>query len=437
MSDSEKLAAFFKADKSFDRIMKKLLKKFEKYGEVKGTVTINNASINECEAANSIINPKSAFDPPFLRFKVADFERGIKGSRYKESELKNVLEAYFNTVIVTNKDKKLMKEQAKKEFFNSIICAHIGSSSEKWLKAMPDECKYGYIIVIREFEYSDLNARNMLDNICKAVDSRIEYYYEPVQLAVLSANITGNSHYFDSNTVAGKLLIHALAYLADIKEYKNAEEIKAVYAEYSIEPDSISCAAVAIGIRLLYGDRREHPAFNAFADLGDICLISSSNLNGIEYADSDNKRVYIVENQMVFSALVDVAKECRSSLMCTSGQLKTAGLKLIDMLIQNGCDVFYAGDFDPEGLQIADKLFQRYENNELFHIWRMSYQDYIRIEKSEDEISEQRLKRLNNIRMPLLVQTADEIKSVKHPAYQELLIKEMIEDMKSAALMTV
>lgn len=229
MSDSEKLAAFFKADKSFDRIMKELLKKFEKYGEVKGTVTINNASINECEAANSIINPKSAFDPPFLRFKVADFERGIKGSRYKESELKNVLEAYFNTVIVTNKDKKLMKEQAKKEFFNSIICAHIGSSSEKWLKAMPDECKYGYIIVIREFEYSDLNARNMLDNICKAVDSRIEYYYEPVQLAVLSANITGNSHYFDSNTVAGKLLIHALAYLADIKEYKNAEEIKAVY----------------------------------------------------------------------------------------------------------------------------------------------------------------------------------------------------------------
>ena len=154
----------------------------------------------------------------------------------------------------------------------------------KWLIAMPDECKYGYIIIIREFEESDLNARNMLDNICKAVDSRIEYYYEPVQLAVLSANITGNSHYFDSNTVAGKLLIHALAYLADIKEYKNAEEIKAVYAEYSIEPDSISCAAVAIGIRLLYGDRREHPAFNAFADLGDICLISSSNLIGIEYA---------------------------------------------------------------------------------------------------------------------------------------------------------
>ena len=64
---------------------------------------------------------------------------------------------------------------------------------------MSDECKYGYIIIIREFEESDLNARNMLDNICRAVDSRFENYDEPIQLAVLSANITGNSHYFDGN----------------------------------------------------------------------------------------------------------------------------------------------------------------------------------------------------------------------------------------------
>lgn len=437
LSDSEKMAAFFKADKRFDRIMKELLKKYEKYGEAKGTITINNASLNECEAANSIINPKNAFDPPILRFKTAAFERGIKASRYKNSDLKSVLEAYFNTVIIANKDKKLIKEQAKKEFLNSIILDHNNTSSLKWLIAMSDECKYGYIIIIREFEESDLNARNMLDNICRAVDSRFENYDEPIQLAVLSANITGNSHYFDGNTVAGKLLIHALAYLAEINNYKNAEEIKAVYSEYSIEPDSISCAAVTIGVRLFYGDKREHPAFKAFADLGDICLISSSNLIGIEYASSDRNRVYIVENQMVFTALADTAKECRLSLICTSGQLKTAALKLIDMLIQDECNVFYAGDFDPEGLQIADKLCQRYENNERFHIWRMSCQDYISIEKSEDEISEQRLKKLSNIRSPLLAQTAGEICSVKRPAYQELLIKKMIEDMKSSILMTI
>ena len=115
--------------------MKELLKKYEKYGEAKGTITINNASLNECEAANSIINPKNAFDPPFLRFKAAAFERGIKASRYKESDLKSVLEAYFNTVIVANKDKKLMKEQAKKEFFNSIIRDHNDSSSDKMVNS--------------------------------------------------------------------------------------------------------------------------------------------------------------------------------------------------------------------------------------------------------------------------------------------------------------
>lgn len=437
LSDSEKMSAFFKADKRFERIMKELLKKFEKYGEPKGIVVINNTSLDECKAADSIINPKNAFDPPVLKFKVADFARGIKNSIYKEAELKDVLEIYFDTDIITNKDKRLIKEQTKKEFFNTVINDYSGSPSEKWLKAMSCECKYGYKMIIKELEESAFAARNMLENICGAVDSRYTSLDEPVQLAVLSASITGNSHYFDSNTISGKLLIHALAYLADIKEYKNAEEIKAVYAEYSIEPDSISCAAVAIGVRLFYGYKREHLAFKAFADTSDICLISSSNLSGIEYADSDNKRVYIVENQMVFTALADTAKECRLTLMCTSGQLKTAGLKLIDMLIQNGCDIYYAGDFDPEGLQIADKLCRRYENIDRFHIWRMSVKDYLCIEKSEDEISEQRLKKLLNIHTPLLTKTADEIRSVKHPAYQELLLKEMIADMKSDVLMTI
>ncbi len=250
---------------------------------------------------------------------------------------------------------------------------------------------------------------------------------EPIPLAVLSAEITGNSHYFDRNTTAGKLLIHALAFLSETSEYKNAEQIKTVYSHFLIEPDSISDVVAAVNIRLFDNNNVQHPAYKIFADTGEICLISAANLMNIRYADSDSKTVFIVENQMVFSALSKTAAISNSALLCTSGQIKSSGLRLIDMLMKNNCDIHYAGDFDPEGIQIAENLLHRY-NSDRFHIWRMSAEDYLSIEKSNEEISDQRLKKLEKITSPTLKETALLIAENKKAAYQELLIHKMEND---------
>lgn len=302
--------------------------------------------------------------------------------------------------------------------------------------AMFSEYKYGYKTVMKEYSESTAYAQKILNYVCQAVNSRYDRIAEPIQLAVLSANITGDSHYFDRNTSAGKLLIHALAFFAEIREYNNAEKIKKIYSVFSIEPDSISGAAATVGIRIYYNDKSEHAAYKIFADRSEICLISVANLINIKYADSDTKIVYIVENQMVFSALAEIASKYHLSIICTSGQIKTAGLKLIDMLIDNNCDIYYAGDFDPEGIQIADKLLCRY-NSDKFHIWRMSCDDYLSIEKSDNKISEQRLKKLLKVKSVSLKEISDLITIDKRIAYQELLIPKMMDDMKAHALLYV
>ncbi|WP_455936833.1 DUF2399 domain-containing protein [Gemella morbillorum] len=38
-------------------------------------------------------------------------------------------------------------------------------------------------------------------------------------------------------------------------------------------------------------------------------------------------------------------------------------LILLDMFVKNGYKICYSGDLDPECIQIADKLKQRYKNN--------------------------------------------------------------------------
>lgn len=73
----------------------------------------------------------------------------------------------------------------------------------------------------------------------------------------------------------------------------------------------------------------EHSAYKVFADLSKICLISTVNLRSIKYVASDTKTVFIVKNQMVFSVLAEIAFKYKLNLLCTSGQLKSARLKLI------------------------------------------------------------------------------------------------------------
>ena len=100
---------------------------------------------------------------------------------------------------------------------------------------------------------------------------------------------------------------------------------------------------------------------------------------------------------------------------------------MIELLLAGDCVIYYAGDFDPEGLQIADKLIATYENGRVIP-WRMSEQDYRELQKNKEPISDRRLSILNTIQSPCLKKTAEAILNEKHAAYQELLIKCMISD---------
>lgn len=152
----------------------------------------------------------------------------------------------------------------------------------------------------------------------------------------------------------------------------------------------------------------------------------------ISGADTDGKTIIAVENPMVFTALSGTAAEYGYGLICTSGQLKASGIKLLKMLTEAGCKILYAGDFDPEGLQIADKILRRFSKYDV-HAWHMSADDYNAIEKG-DEISEIRLNKLNNVQSAELASAVNAIRSERRAAYQELLVSHMIYDISNGYL---
>lgn len=77
--------------------------------------------------------------------------------------------------------------------------------------------------------------------------------------------------------------------------------------------------------------------------------------------------VYVLENSAVFSTILDCLEGCPDIpiLVCTSGQPSVAALQLLDQLAMAGCAIHYGGDFDPNGLEMGQRLALRYGSS--FH----------------------------------------------------------------------
>lgn len=105
--------------------------------------------------------------------------------------------------------------------------------------------------------------------------------------------------------------------------------------------------------------------------------------------------------------------------MCMNGQPRLSSLLLLDLLARSSVRIYYAGDFDPEGLLIAQKLKQYYQGEMIF--WHMTSQDYDQA-MSKETISDRRLKMLERITDPGLLPAVERMKEEKRAGYQEKLI---------------
>lgn len=114
-----------------------------------------------------------------------------------------------------------------------------------------------------------------------------------------------------------------------------------------------------------------------------------------------------------FSEIFSAYKRQKSYLM--------AGI-VLDLFAKSGIRVYYAGDLDPEGILIAQKLSQYYKGE--FHYWHMETADYEKC-RSEEVISPKRMKILERITDGRLKPVVDRIEEYGPAGYQEMLVEEM------------
>ncbi len=451
MSNSRECAEYFKSLKESKRCFQELRKKWRSYGRAAGQITMKGTSLEERRMIGGIIG--KVFYDEAIRFSFQEFEQGLQKTRFAPVEMKDVLEEYFGEKLSTNQGQKAETQQEKSKFLKElgdfflnqksrepiasskeaivsgreVVVPDAESAAFSWIRDLEAQKKYGYQMLIREYGKDCRQAQILAENVGEALvrleKARVEGKESP--LAVFAADISGNPHYFDRGTTAGQLLVHGICYLGKTAFPESAHQWRGLLLSVGIVPDNVSSMVHAFGLHLRT-KKGWHPAYEAFCARKEPCVITMENLRGVTGIKVAGDRAYVVENEMVFSYLLDKGKGKDLTLLCTSGQLRAVALELIPFILDSGAEIYYSGDMDPDGLRIADRLWQKFGDR--IRIWRMSPGDYVN-GLSEESIGETGMAKLENISNPLLQETAACIKEKRVAAYQENLLGNLLEDL--------
>lgn len=426
MSSKKECAEYFKKQNGYKRSLLEMRRKWESYGRAAGRIFLCDATDEEMRALGGILG-KNFYDNE-IRFTMREFEAALKKTRFASVTVQELLEEYFGEALSTNQERAAAKKEEQKTFFQSLSdCARakdMGAMVVQWFQGMEEKREYGYHVLMAEFRKDRQRAVLLAEHAGRALGEIIRCQ-EEVPLAVFAARCTKNPHYFDRGTAAGALLIHGICFLEACAFPKNAYDWRSLLMQVGIVPDTISNMVTEYGIHLRTGTGL-HPAYEGFYNMKQPGVVTLDNLKGVQSAYSDSGIVYVVENEMVFSYLLDAGQGGSQALVCTSGQLRAAALELLDLLAAQGTKIYYSGDMDPDGILIADKLWKKYPGH--ICLWRMSVEDY-RKSLSEENISGPQIRKLDQLENSQLRRLADEIRTVKKTSYQENLKEAMVEDL--------
>ena len=308
-----------------------------------------------------------------------------------------ILETYFGEPLQVKKEIELAESKRREDYFAEILESISDESGREWLRSILEEKKEGYLLITQLYKESPEELRSILTYVTTGI-AKLKVFQDKKQkelLAVFSANVTGNPHYFDEGKTGEKLLFNYLGERNfDLKQegLSRAEYKNRIYYEAGILKDEVSNDALAYGIHGWKPDGGLHEGIEGFLENREPLKLTLQTIGRLEKVCGQSSQVYVVENPAVFSVLI--REYPQRTVICGNGQLRLAVLILMDKF---SCDTvfWYAGDFDPEGLLIAQKLKVRY--GERLKLWKYEadlYETYL----SEVELSDRRMKKLEQER---------------------------------------
>jgi uncharacterized protein (TIGR02679 family) len=409
---------YFQVKKGFQALFYLIRKKYESLGRIGGSIKLSNFSHEEMEGIALFMGESPHHLLRKGTLKLSDFESRLMQTRFNGISLHELLEAYFGEKILSKNALKEEKAMAQKNTLD--LMKKMYPQIIPWFTYLesrsPDTLWIWRMLLDSGFE-EDIR---ILNDAYVSLPSKVERY------PLFSQRVTGNPHSLDLSTVRGKLWIHLLHVLSGGDGPPSQTElINDLLLSYNLLRDDIANFVTAANL-IAYTEGVPHPVWKAAAESKTILNIPLRELLKTEdvLSAANSQKVYIVENSGVFSALMDTVPH--APLICTHGQFKLAGLRLMDLLVKSGHTLYYSGDFDPEGLSMALRFKDRYR--EKGNLWRMTVKDY-QASLPIVELGERRGK-LSQLHSSMLSELVLAIENKGEMGYQEGILLLLINDLQ-------
>lgn len=408
---SKELASYLKSKSGLNRLMIKLKDKYIALSRPSGTVELKDITKNECDDIGNILG-KRLFEGTTINVSFKELSRKINAGKYHDFIWSDMLNYYFGQNLVTKKEQNIINKDEEYEFFRNIYennsdCLYLDELKEIFVNDITISriIKHKYHKDKNELYYELENIILLINNIPSI----------PTSLAVY-ASITGNPHYLDSNRSTCNLFLRILAHIKNINFQDDTEARINLLSEINVYTDPVSNYVITYKLK-------GNAILNQLSEKKEVVNLNLLNLSNMDYVSTDCGMVFVFENPSILLSLI----ELNVPIVITSGIPNVSVYSLLDKLVDSGNRLFYNGDFDPEGLIIAEKLKKRYPELELFCY---SVADY-NCAKGKERVSDSRIKKLDKISTKELLVVSDLIRQSSIVGYQEqnlIKIRDYIEN---------
>jgi len=368
----EECVCYFKKRDVYKKLFSALRKKYASLGHMGGVIKLSGLSSDEKYDLEGFFK-KDLHAEEDVKISYAFMEKSLKNSRFAPLSWEEILTAYFKEQLIINKDKKEKELNNRNSFFEECALNCNNKIVLNWFLHVFKEKGKGSQIIFKMYNEDKKELELFLNKLFLALGKLPCFEKKMLLLPVFAAKTTGNPHFFDLRTSACKLLLSFIEYLLENKNFcefnigdtdglSGIEYTENLLYSVGILKDNVSNTCLVYGLHGVKKDGSIHKGMEGAFIEREPVQVTLKTLSSLECLCTGNsmqeiKEIYVVENPAVFSYLTDTYPD--GVFICGNGQFKLAFYITLELLKEK-YTIFYAGDFDADGLLIAQKLKNRY-----------------------------------------------------------------------------
>ena len=388
---AQKAAEFFN-QASLSRLVIRLHEKYIEVGQVGGQVILQDATASERRDIASFLG-KPLYPDSTIKVRLVDVEKALKHS-FNCTLLDMLCACYPDQELITRAEQRASHatRQAHFRFALASITAELPEKSRGryWL----EQGLRGQEWLFSRFKNSRAEEQERQLQLVRYIANLLNHLPQPdapERLALFAQRTSGDPHTLDPDRPAGRLLLLALNDLSQIApdisltQRDRAQELR-LYSDAGLLVDTISSSVAVFNLASAVFQSAIPDQLPVVAGQR-VLLLPLSQLLEWQHCSPSLSHIYVIENPQVFEEVVSALQldQPLPTCVCTSGWPSRAALVLLDRFLAASPDniLYYSGDFDLKGLQIAAYLIARYPAR--CHPWRFDPGSYTRALQSTPE----------------------------------------------------